>query len=130
MYLVYSLFHKQRRFVNFSKNFLFSALYWWEPEVRNNCLQLKMWKLRWIDLKLLEIYTCCQSYRQFIYIYIHVHCTYCQEDLLKICILEQWTYVYIKQRIKFKCLTGYFFYLFQSFIDPNDEGEIQIWLCN
>ena len=24
----------------------FSALYWWGPEVRNNCLQLKMWKLR------------------------------------------------------------------------------------
>ena len=44
------------RFINFSKNFLFSSLYWWGPgpEVRNNCLQLKMRKLRYIDLNLLE----------------------------------------------------------------------------
>ena len=37
----FSLFHRQRRFVNFPKNFLYRALYWWGPEVRNNCLQLK-----------------------------------------------------------------------------------------
>ena len=40
-YLVYSLFHKQRRFGNFSENFRFRTLYWWEPEVRKKFLQLK-----------------------------------------------------------------------------------------
>ena len=36
------------------KKFLFSALYWWGPEVPNYSLQLKIWERRLIDLKIFE----------------------------------------------------------------------------